>query len=170
MASFVADLIAHLETKPKFLANEPGLLPPGIGLNINYPPVAPEDVQGVSLNVQGKLFVRGGTPLAIDFVCFACSVIPVGASSPGGIGGAGFDPTPDVPGSDAASFNAGFITIVPIAADYTADKSILKGFKKIIKEFNDEDSDSDSGCSEAQAQSLVGARRLLGGRRLSNDS
>ncbi len=137
VASFVADFIAHLETKPEFLANEPGLLPPGIALNINYPPVAPEDIQGVSVNVQGKLWVRRGTPLAIDFACFACSVIPIGATSPGGIRGAGFDPTPDVPGSDAASFNAGFITIVPIAADYTADKSILDGFEKVIKEFND---------------------------------
>ncbi|MDH3403599.1 MAG: hypothetical protein OES32_10415 [Acidobacteriota bacterium] len=145
VASFVAGFISHLETKPEFLANEPGLLPPGIGLNINYPPVGAEDIKGVSLNVQGKLWVRRGTPLALDFGCFACSAIPVGASSPGGIRGAGTDPTPDVPGSDAASFNAGFITIVPIAADYTADRSILEGFGRVIKEFNDEESDSDSG-------------------------
>ena len=144
VASFVVDFIAHLETKPEFLEDELGLLPPGIALNINYPPIAPEEIQGVSLNVQGKTLVLGGTPLAIDFVCFACAFIPVGTSSAGGIGGAGFDPTPDVPGSDSTDFNAGFITVVPIEADYTANEDILDGFEDVIDEFNGEDSDSDS--------------------------
>jgi hypothetical protein len=72
------------------------LLPQGVALNINYPSLAPEDIQGVSLNNQGRTLVVGGVPLNVDFVCFACAFIPVGAASPGGIGGAGFDPTPDV--------------------------------------------------------------------------
>ena len=133
VASFLADFVAHLETKPGVLSSEPGILPPGVALNINYPPLAPEDVLGVSINRQGRLLVIGGTPLAVDIVCFACAFIPVGASSPGGIGGAGFDPTPDVPGSDATAFVQGYITVVPIEADYTADKlgryeSVVRGF------------------------------------------
>jgi 5'-nucleotidase len=134
VASFTADFIAHLESKPGFLNSESGLLPAGVALNINYPPLAPEDIQGVSLNRQGKLFVIGGVPLAIDFRCFACAFIPVGASSPGGIGGAGFDPTEDVKGSDATAFAEGFITVVPIEADYTADKH--KKFESVVNGFD----------------------------------
>jgi broad specificity polyphosphatase/5'/3'-nucleotidase SurE len=131
----VADFIAHLETKPGKLSDVPGLLPEGVALNINYPPIQPEDVQGVKLSSQGQLLIIGGVPLNIDFVCFACAVIPVGASSPGGIGGAGFDPTPDVKDSDATDFNAGFITIVPIEADYTADSRIRNSFNSVVNEF-----------------------------------
>ncbi len=143
VADFLVGFIAHLETKPEFLEDEAGLLPKGVALNINYPPLPPESIQGVSLNNQGRTLVLGGVPLAIDFVCFACAVIPVGATSPGGIGGAGFDPTPDVPGSDSADFGAGFITVVPIEADYTADEDILDGFEDVIEEFNDDDDDDD---------------------------
>lgn len=133
VASFTTDFIAHLEAKPGFLASESALLPRGIALNINYPPLAPEDIQGVSLNRQGRLLVIGGTPLALDIVCFACAFIPIGASSPGGIGGAGFDPTEDIDGSDATAFGDGFITVVPIEADYTSGSyekfhSVVEGF------------------------------------------
>jgi 5'-nucleotidase len=138
VAGFLAGFIAYLETKPGFLAGESGLLPKGVALNVNYPPLAPEDIQGVSLNNQGRTLVLGGVPLAIDFVCFACAFIPVGATSPGGIGGAGFDPTPDVPGSDSADFNAGFITVVPIEADYTASEGVLDGFESVIEDLNDD--------------------------------
>lgn len=133
VASFLADFISHLETKPGFLSEEAGLLPKGVALNINYPPLAPEDIAGVSLNRQGQTLVLGGVPLAIDFVCFACAVIPVGASSPGGIGGAGFDPTRDVANSDSAAFVDGFITVVPIQADYTASSGIRNGFNSVIE-------------------------------------
>ncbi len=143
VASFTADFIAHLEEKPEFLEDEAGLLPKGVALNINYPPIPPEEIQGVSSNVQGRLLVLGGTPLDVSFVCFACAFIPVGASSPGGIGGAGFDPTPDVEGSDATSFVDGFITVVPIEADYTANEDLLDGFEDVIEKFNDDDDDDD---------------------------
>lgn len=136
VAEFLAGFIAHLESKPGFLSNESGLLPAGVALNINYPPLAPEDIQGVSLNNQGRTLVIGGIPLAVDFVCFACEFIPVGASSPGGIGGAGFDPTPDVAGSDSADYLAGFITVVPIEANYTAREGILHGFESVINKLD----------------------------------
>jgi 5'-nucleotidase len=133
VANFLVAFIAHLETKPGFLESESALLPAGVALNINYPPLPPEDIQGLSLNTQGKTLVIGGVPLAVDFVCFACAFIPVGGTSPGGIGGAGFDPTPDVANSDSSAFNAGFITVVPIEADYTADKA--SPFESVINTF-----------------------------------
>lgn len=134
VASFLTDFIAHLETKPGFLASQPALLPRGVALNINYPPLSPDAIQGVSLNRQGRLLVIDGTPLALDITCFACAVIPVGATSPGGIGGAGFDPTPDVMGSDATAFGEGFITVVPIEADYTAGG--YKQFESVVNTFD----------------------------------
>jgi hypothetical protein len=136
VASFLTDFIAHLESKPGFLAGQSALLPGGVALNINYPPVAPEDIQGVSLNNQGQTLVIGGIPLAVDFVCFACAAIPVGTSSPGGIGGAGFDPTPDVAGSDSTDFLAGYITVVPIEANYTASAGTRHGFESVINQFD----------------------------------
>jgi 5'-nucleotidase len=136
VAGFLAGFIAHLESKPGFLAGESGLLPAGVALNVNYPPLAPEDIQGVSLNRQGQTLVLGGVPLEIAVVCFACEDIPVGASSPGGIGGAGFDPTPDVADSDSSAFLAGFITVVPIQADYTASSRILNGFNSVIQQLD----------------------------------
>ncbi len=46
--------LALLESKPGLLKKEPGLLPAGIALNVNYPTLAPEDVEGVKLTVQGQ--------------------------------------------------------------------------------------------------------------------
>lgn len=133
VANFLADFIAHLETKPGFLSSESGLLPNGVALNVNYPPLPPESIQGVSVNTQGRTLIIGGIPLDVDYLCFACAFIPVGASSPGGIGGAGFDPTPDVANSDSAAFAAGFITVVPIKADYTASKGLFQAFQSVIR-------------------------------------
>jgi 5'-nucleotidase len=137
VASFMADFIAHLESKPGNLSKEPRLLPDGVALNINYPPLAPEDVQGVKLSRQGRLLVIGGVPLNIEFQCFGpCNALPVGVPTVGGIGGAGFDPTPDVANSDATNFSAGFITVVPIEADYTAAPGIANSFNSVVKTFD----------------------------------
>ncbi len=137
VASFLTDFIAHLETKPGKLAGEPRLLPDGVALNINYPPIAPEEVQGVKVSVQGRLFVFGGIPLNIQFQCFGpCNLLPVGVPTVGGIGGAGFDPTPDVKNSDSTNFSAGFITVVPIEADYTASPDVANSFKSVVNGFD----------------------------------
>ena len=136
VAAFLVDLIAHLETKPGALAQEPKLLPAGVGLNINYPPLPPGSLQGVSLNRQGRIFSVGGVPLNLLFACFGpCNDLPVGVPTVGGIGGAALDPTPDVADSDVAAFNAGFISVVPIAADYTARPGIQKAFHSVLNGF-----------------------------------
>jgi len=136
VASFMADFIAHLETKPGNLSNESGLLPAGVALNINYPPIPPEAIQGLALSNQGKVFNFGGVPLNLEFRCFGpCNFLPVGVPTVGGIGGAGFDPTPDVADSDVTNFNAGFITVVPIQADYTADPGTKNSFSSVLNDF-----------------------------------
>jgi 5'-nucleotidase len=137
VASFMTDFIAHLETKPGNLAKEDRLLPDGVALNINYPPLAPDDVQGVKNSVQGKLFLFGGVPLNIAFQCFGpCNLLPVGVPTVGGIGGAGFDPTPDVSNSDAANFADGFITVVAIEADYTASPGVTNSLNSVVNGFD----------------------------------
>lgn len=135
VADFTADFIAHLESKPGFLNSVDGLLPKGVGLNINYPPLPAAAVAGVKLSNQGRLFTSGGIPLNLAFVCFGCNAIPPGTSTVGGIGGADFDPTPDVKNSDVTNFNAGYITVVPIEPDYTAAnsssfESVINGFER----------------------------------------
>lgn len=136
VAAFLADFIAHLESKPGALKKEPKLLPPFVGLNINYPPLAPEDIKGVSINAQGRIFSNAGIPLRLNFSCFGpCNDLPVGGSTLGGLSGAGFDPTPDVKKSDVAAYNAGFITIVPIQADYTAGSGIMNSLHSVVNGF-----------------------------------
>jgi len=134
VASFLVDFIAHLESKPGFLHSEEKLLPMGVGLKINYPPLPPEEVLGVSLNKQSRLLMFGGVPFTLDFVCFACSVIQVGESSPGGLGGFRLDPTTDIPNSDAAAYFAGYISVVPIEADYTSGSDVR--FRSVINGFD----------------------------------
>ncbi len=134
VADFTADFIAHLETKPGFLGSVAGLLPQGVGLNINYPPLPRAAVAGVKLSQQGRVFTSGGIPLNLRFLCFfGCTTIPEGEITFGGIGAADFDPTEDVANSDAANFNAGYITVVPIEPDYTATNS--SSFNSVIENF-----------------------------------
>lgn len=136
VAAFLVAFIAHLESKPGALANEPRLLPSGVALNINYPPLPPEEIQGVSLNTQGRIFSNSGIPIVLRFRCFGpCNALPVGAATLGGIGGADFDPTPDVAKSDVAAFNAGFVTIVPIEADATASAGIKNSLHSVVNGF-----------------------------------
>lgn len=129
VAEFTTDLIAHLETKPGFLASESDLLPPGVGLNINYPPVDP--VKGVVLATQGRTFSIGGFRAALQFGCYAdCAALPTGATVPGGLTGAFPDDSTEVRNSDTEAFENGYITIVPIRGDYTAEQ--YRVFKSVV--------------------------------------
>jgi 5'-nucleotidase len=134
VADFVVKFIAHLETKPGFLASENRLLPDGIGLNINYPPT--DSVMGVKVTTQGQTAQLDGVQIIGNFRCLtgACSSL----ANPGDsrIGGLQVipDATPDIRNADTTYFSQGYMTIVPIAPDYTADselkfKSVLTGFR-----------------------------------------
>lgn len=107
VASFAVALIAHLESKPGALANEPGLLPPDVSLNVNYPTVAPEDVKGPKLTVQGQ-----ASSASIVF-------IPIGGGVYVPSVGPGSGDGPDVRDSDTVALAEGYISVTPIDSDMT---------------------------------------------------
>jgi 5'-nucleotidase len=120
VAQFVVEVIAQLEQKSGPLGSEPGLLPAGLGLNINYPPV--EVPAGVKIARQGRTATFGGTTSTLKLGCYGpCASLPVGGQLPGGITGIAADETPDVRNADTTAFGQGYVTIVPIEADYTAE-------------------------------------------------
>jgi 5'-nucleotidase len=107
VAAFAVQLIAHLESKPGALSNEPALLPAGVALNVNYPTVAPEDVKGVELTVQGQASSASLVFAPLGGGIFIPAVGP-------GTGGE------DVLRSDTAALADGYITVTPINSDMTA--------------------------------------------------
>lgn len=145
VADFVVDFIDHLQVKPPgdHKASD-GLLPQGVGLKIDYPPLPPEEVQGVKLSVQGRVAVipqlGAPFPLTLQYGCAgACSQLPVGDSLNGGIIGAVPPEAQDVTNSDLQNFQAGYITVVPIRADYTADRPSWVKFNPTVNTFDGED-------------------------------
>jgi 5'-nucleotidase len=108
VADFAARLIAHLQTTPGSLNASRGLLPRRLGLNVNYPPLTPAEVQGIQLSVQGRVSTLN---LVYVEVAPGLFVPALGPAPPA---------EPDVKDSDVDGFEEGFITIVPIDADYTA--------------------------------------------------
>ncbi len=120
VAAFVVRVIRQLEAS----ARHGQLLPDDTSININYPALAPSEVAGVVVARQGRKLSLGGALVNLTLGCFgSCASLPVGGSLPGGVNGATPDPDQsDVKLSDATLFNQGFITIVPIEADYTAGK------------------------------------------------
>jgi len=123
VAAFAVELIAHLESKPGALATQPGLLPPGVSLNVNYPTLAPEDVKGVKLTVQGQ-----ASSASLVFVPIGGGVY-IPAVGPG-TGGA------DVKDSDTAALEEGYITVTPITSNMTAAPSARASFHSVINGLN----------------------------------
>ena len=90
VAAFMGRLIDTLEANSGRSKVFGGLLPLGVGLSVNYPPLAPEHIAGVKLVEQGRDLVIGGSAIFLSFGCFGdCGNLAVGASLPGGINGAG---------------------------------------------------------------------------------
>jgi 5'-nucleotidase len=120
VAAFAVEFIAHLESKPGALSNEPELLPPGLALNVNYPTIAPEDVEGVKLTVQGQASSASLVFVPIGGDVFIPSVGP-------GSGGDG-----DVKDSDTEALAAGYITVTPINSDMTASPKQANKLNSVI--------------------------------------
>ena len=140
VADFVVDFLDHLQEGAGVLHAGDGLLPPGVGLNINYPPLAPEAIQGVKLSVQGRvaLIPQVGIPVPVSLLygcAGTCSALPVGGQLAAGIIGADPNFEPDVANSDLTNFQAGYITVVPIEADYTAGKATWAKFHPLVNTF-----------------------------------
>jgi 5'-nucleotidase len=122
VAAFAVALIAHLESKPGALANQPGLLPAGVALNVNYPALPPEEVKGVKLTVQGR-----ATSASLIFV-------PIGGGLFVPSVGPGDDTEPDVKDSDTVALAEGYITVTPIDTDFTASPSQVNRLQSVLAE------------------------------------
>ena len=94
-------------------------MPEGVGLNINYPPLAP--IAGVRITRQGQTGKFPGVPgaVSITFGCYAdCISAPAGTATLGGI--TGIVPVDEsTPNADTTVNAEGFVTIVPIRSDFT---------------------------------------------------
>jgi 5'/3'-nucleotidase SurE len=115
VAEFVAKLVARLTRNGKLYG-----LTPGLGLNVNYPALAPNEVKGVRIAVQGRapLFTWGFAEVGEGTFTFSASAPP---------------DVKDVPNSDATLFREGFVTVVPIDGDYTADLADRKRIAALLK-------------------------------------
>lgn len=107
VAAFAVNMIAFLESKPGALAGEAGLLPEGLALNVNYPTLAPEAVNGVKLTAQGQ-----ASSASLVFV-------PIGGDLYIPAVGPGSGDEADVKDSDTEALAAGFIAVTPISSDMT---------------------------------------------------
>lgn len=130
VANFMVRFIAHLQTKPGFLASESGLLPQGVGLVVSYPKT--DAVAGVKVGVQSEGILLNGVKVSGEIRCTApCSALDIGGTrtaapflSP--------DYGPEVKDSDLGYYTEAYVTIVPIRPDLTAPnplrfRSILPG-------------------------------------------
>lgn len=131
VAAFLVEVVDQLEVKTGRSNSFSGLLPPGVALNINYPPLAPHELAGAKIVEQGKDLVLGGAVLDLTYDCLP--VLP--CDGPVRI----FAPAIGIPeGSidskkkDTVAFRNGYITIVPIEADYTASPSNLRSTKSLL--------------------------------------
>jgi len=132
VANFMVRFVAHLETKPGFLASEAALLPTGLGLVVSYPGTA--SIRGVKIAMQSETILAPGIGKvsgAIKCSAPGCAGLPVGGTQRARMALAP-DSTPNTKDSDLGYYTEGYVTIVPIAANMTAPnplrfKSILPG-------------------------------------------
>jgi 5'/3'-nucleotidase SurE len=137
VADFVVRFVAHLQSKPGFLASEPSLLPDGVALVISYP--TSDVIEGVKIAVQSDGILLNGHKVAGNLLCAAttttvtpCSNLTVGASQKARLF-VSVDETPEIKNSDLSYYVEGYVTIVPVMPDLTAGnplvfKSMLSGF------------------------------------------
>jgi len=127
VADFIVRFVAHLQTKPGFLARENGLLPAGVGLVISYP--GSDAVNGIKIATQSNAVLLNGQRFTGEFKCVASCSKPTQIWAPSPLE----DPTPDAKDADLGYYVDGYVTIVPIAPDITVRnplvfKSMLEGF------------------------------------------
>jgi 5'-nucleotidase len=129
VAEFALRLVGRLAHEATRGGARSRLLPDGVALNVNHPPAEPK---GVRVSRQGNGLAADGRLSVFTVACDGCQELAVGASTAGGRLGLRADDAPDLPGSDALNYLEGYITIVPMLADYTAQdvasfKTLLEG-------------------------------------------
>ena len=115
IAAFIVRLVARLQGG----CDAGALLPPGVALNINYPPLKPEEIKGIHHAVQGRS----------PYFDFALIQDAQGVYQPRY---EEVTPRQDVDDADTVPFYQGFITIVPIDGDYTAPDPAQEAVRKAI--------------------------------------
>jgi 5'-nucleotidase len=105
VANFIARLVGRVQADA--CLNDGALIGEGLALNVNYPPLGVDDVQGVTVRDQGQasFFLIGYQPVAPGFYA------PQFQSA---------DPSGDIATSDTLAFRPGYITVVPIDGNYTS--------------------------------------------------
>ncbi len=128
IAQFTARLIARLQEES---CGKTALLPKGIALNVNYPPLAPDKIRGTQIQSQSKarLFsviyeAASGTPGQ-----YLPQLLPAPERN-----GSADSSAHQAAGSngDTRAFDQGYITIVPIDADYTAGQATQNSLRTTI--------------------------------------
>ena len=131
VADFMVRSIAHLQTKPGFLASEPGLLPQGVGLIVSYPKT--DAVVGVKVGVQSEGILLNGVKVSGEIRCTApCSALVLGGTRTAAPV-LDADYGPEIKDSDLGYYTEGYVTIVPIRPNLTAPNPLL--FKSILPGF-----------------------------------
>ena len=107
VAHFILQLVSRLQAQS---CGSVALLPQGLALNINYPPVPQAAIKGFKLTRQSRLptFSLSYAPSAKDSALFAprfTELPPVLSGDEG----------------DTSAYHRGYITIVPIDGNYTLD-------------------------------------------------
>jgi 5'-nucleotidase len=140
VADFLVTVVAHLEHRARFMEDNGGLLPQGIGLNINYPPLLKP--AGILVTRQGRTAIFeddltvsfGAEAVTITIGCDKpCTDVPLGTTIQGGIRAIDPDQTAELPGADTTWYAQGYITIVPITPDYTADARSFFPLRAVIR-------------------------------------
>ena len=110
VAEFILALVGKLQAQH---CDDSALLAPRVALNVNYPAIAQEHIKGVQLQSQGKapLFSLFYAPSENDPNIY----VPHFEFLP---------PTYESNDGDTGAFHDGYITIVPIDADYTASQKV----------------------------------------------
>lgn len=109
IAKFIVRLVAQLTERRERTGT---LLPAGIALNVNYPPLPAEQIKGVGIYRSGQI-----TPVDLRFE-------QVGAEQWKPhmrlLTGAAPEPGDAMVDDDVGAYRRGYVTIVPITGDYTA--------------------------------------------------
>ena len=137
VADFLVELVTFIEGAP--LGEDGALLPLGTALTVNYPPLAPEEIAGISSNVQGRTYP--GLTLAYERDADEPNTFGVSFPDPG--------PHEEFPDADATAFSAGYITIVPIEANYTVDRKTRLSIEAGLSGFTGRDDSGPMGVFES---------------------
>ena len=139
VANFIVRFVAHLQTKPGFLAREKGLLPTGVALIVSYPGPTPtgSEVKGIKVAVQSDGVMANGMRVSGAYYCASSSTALTPCSDLVNVGDTqrvrmflSPDSTPEIKDSDLGYFTDRYVTIVPIVPDLTAGNPLV--FKSIL--------------------------------------